>query len=61
MNQKERLEDLVKTMEFQQKQEQTLYGGMLNQSARSRHSYQTWDGENLILNISPQNGNRSNG
>ena len=28
---------------------------------RILHSYQAWDGENLILNISPKKGNRSNG
>ena len=54
MNRKERLEDFAKTLEFQQKQEHTLYGGMLNQSATSRRSYQTWDGENLIEYFTPK-------
>ena len=51
MNQKDLLEDLVTTMVFQPKQEQTLYGGNLNHSVSFKHSYQTGDGENLILNI----------
>ena len=60
MNQKDLLEDLVTTMEFQPKQEQILYGGNLNQSVWFKHSYQTGDGENLILNILHKKGNLPN-
>ena len=60
MNQKDLLEDLVTTMEFQPKQEQILYGGNLDQSNSFEHSYQTGDGENLILNILHKKGNLPN-
>ena len=56
MNQKDLLADLVTTMEFQQKQENTLYGGNLEPPALSLHSYQTRDGENIIFNFLPNKG-----
>ena len=59
MNEKELLVDQG-TMEFQQKQEQTLYGGTLNPPALSLHSYQIWNGERLILHISPNKGHQPN-
>ena len=51
MNQKDLLEDLVTTMEFQPKQEQIPYGGNLDHSNSFEHSYQTEDGDHLIFNI----------
>ena len=60
MNQKDLLEDLVTTMEFQPKQEQIPYGGNLDHSNSFEHSYQTGDGDNLILNILPKKGHLPN-
>ena len=51
MSQKDLLEDLETIMEYQQKHEKIPFIGNLNHSNSLEHSYQTEDGEHLILNI----------
>ena len=60
MNQKDLLEDLVMNMGFQLKHEKVLYGGKLNHPNSLEHSYQTGDGDHLILNIIHKKGHLQN-
>ena len=60
MNQKDLLDDLEPNMEFQQNHENIPFISNLNHSNSLEHSYQTGDGDHLILNILFKKGHLQN-